>query len=102
MPRTFLAVMSAFTVAVLLCSCGPDNVGACKDHVRTINALSCIGDNAKDETNCENATVYGCDVSDYYECLTSHYVCDGDMLDVAEHDKASSCVDFLVCDPSWF
>ena len=102
MARTFPAVMSAFTAAVLLCSCGPDNVGACKEHVRTINSLSCVGYPVKDEHNCERLAGSTFDHSDYFECLTAHWVCNGDMLDEAELDKAGDCVKFLNDPPDWW
>ena len=71
---------------------GPDNVASCKDVYATINGLKCIGMAKIDDSACDAYEKTTCDVSEYFDCVSSHYKCKDDTtIDTDELAKASEC-----------
>ena len=74
------------------CGSSIDNYGACQDYVKTVNDLECIGGASLPESTCDgykNSTT--CDVSEYFDCVSSHYVCKDGALDTTELAKNADC-----------
>lgn len=89
----FLGILGA---SMLGCG-GPDNVGACKNYVTTVNELTCLGDIKIEESTCDAYANTSCDIADYFDCLSSKYACDGDTLDQEKFGSISECNDLATC-----
>ena len=76
---------------------GPDNVGACKDYVATVNGLDCIGDAKISDMFCDVYKDIICDVVVYFDCFLPIYVCKDGALDPAELAKQSDCTSLATC-----
>ncbi len=80
-------------VAVFAVACGgPDNVAACEEWV---DSMSCGTTNFAAAANCEAFESTTCDISEYFECLSSHTTCtDGtpDMSGWAQCVSKASCI----------
>jgi hypothetical protein len=91
----FLGIIGALQVG---CSGPPDNVGACKDHVQSVKELPCLGMvPSTDEATCDLYEEYRCNLEGYFDCRSSHYVCNGDALDAEEYAKLSECNELTFC-----
>jgi len=84
-------------LSVIGFSVGGDNVGACKAYFAHVNSLTCIGDVTLDDTECDQYEDTNCNYTDYFDCVSSHYVCDGDMLDSAEAAQIDECSALADC-----
>ena len=96
--RSVLAIGSLFAVlgvAAIGCDSGPDNAAACKEVVDKINGLSCLktaaGAQKLPSSYCDAYNESEVDVASYFDCVSSHYKCKGDTLDLTEFAKVGSC-----------
>jgi hypothetical protein len=90
MPVSFLTVALAF----LSCGAGPDNVAACK---RYASALKCGSMDLSSSVNCSQFDNTTCDISSYFDCSASYFVCKNGMFDSARFATASQCASKAVC-----
>ncbi|MCK9460970.1 MAG: hypothetical protein M0R80_15145 [Proteobacteria bacterium] len=67
-----------------------DNVGACQDAEDAINALPCL--DTPVDYSCDNYDGMDCDYTDYFDCLSDVYYCDGDTLSY-DADQLQECTD---------
>ena len=88
---------AAFVTAgsVLLAACGgPDNVAACQAYVDKVNTLDCY-QGASFAFDCSMYDQASCDISEYFDCLTSNTKCDASGVpDVA---GTTECVSKAAC-----
>ena len=77
-----LLCLAALAVAVVGCgSPGANNVAACK---RFVTAANCGSMNISATFPCDSYANTACDVSAYFDCATSHYVCNNGTYDQAK------------------
>lgn len=82
-------------IALALSACGgADNVAACK---RWKEAVKCGTSSAVDAINCEAYANTTCDISDYFDCLSTAYVCMNGQYDSSKLGNASACASKAVC-----
>jgi hypothetical protein len=98
MKKIVLALGFLSMVGALAIGCGgPDNVGACENYNTTVNELKCLGD-VKVDLDCSVYAETSCDVSEYFDCVSSHVKCvDDTTFDSAEYAKISECSEFATC-----
>ncbi len=73
--------------------CNFDNVQACQDW---LDAYSCGEYDFSDSVDCGLYSNYGCDVSDYFDCLTENTFCD-EETGVPETSGWTNCTDYADC-----
>lgn len=90
-------LLFAAVSASLLSACGgADNVAACntwKEKVKCGSSSATL-DSA---INCSAYANTACDISDYFDCLSTAYVCQNGMYDSTKLANASSCASKAVC-----
>jgi hypothetical protein len=81
--------------ATALVGCGADNVGACK---KWKTAAAC-GSNTTtlDAINCDSYANTTCDISEYFNCMSTAYVCTNGTYDTAKLANAANCASKAVC-----
>ena len=72
---------------------GADNVTACQSFVKSV---SCAGSLAS-SFNCDAYASTSCDISSYFDCLSTKYVCVGGQLDSSKLSTASECTSLASC-----
>ena len=93
-------VLLASLVSVLsFSSCGgnvgADNVAACKTFY---TALKCgTNDLSSGASVCESYKNTTCDISLYFACLQTHYVCSNGMYDSAKQSTIGECTSKATC-----
>jgi hypothetical protein len=83
--------------ALSLAACGGnDNVGACK-RWKTSIACGTAANAAIDAINCDAYATTSCDISAYFDCLSTAYVCTNGQYDPSKLANASTCVSKATC-----
>ncbi|MGA9524006.1 MAG: hypothetical protein WBV82_21270 [Myxococcaceae bacterium] len=72
-----VGLLTALALTTLACG-GPDNVGACK---RFLESTKCGSVDISETFNCEVYQNTTCDLSPYFDCAASHYVCQNGQYD---------------------
>ena len=90
--KTLLGIVATATLALGLAACGgTDNVAACNDW---LEASSCGETDFSQFVNCSAYENTSCDISDYFDCLTTNTTCtDG----VADTSGWSACAAEATC-----
>lgn len=83
-----------FCTASLAACGGPDNVGACQ---KFVNAVKCGSVDISGTYNCQSFSNTSCDITEYFNCLTSHYVCNNGQYDTAKLSTVNECATKAVC-----
>lgn len=89
----FTAVVSLATLAA--CG-GTDNVGACNNW----KAKAACGSSSATTLAAINCDLYAnttCDISGYFNCLSTAYVCVNGSYDSSKLGNASSCASQAIC-----
>lgn len=94
MKKSLLGAVAA--VSVLFSACGTDNVGACN---RWKEAVKCGTSSAVIDSavNCDLYKETKCDISEYFDCLSTAYVCTNGTYDPTKLANISSCASKAVC-----
>jgi hypothetical protein len=71
-----------------------DNVGACN---RFIQKVKCGTVDISAQVNCQLYASTACDISSYFDCLSSKYVCKNGMYDPLKLSTASECANKATC-----
>ncbi len=91
-------VLSLFLSVISFSSCGspgPANVAACKS---LYTSLKCgTVDLSSSASACESYANTTCDISAYFACLQSHYVCTNGQFDTAKQSTIGECASQAVC-----
>jgi hypothetical protein len=96
------ATFSIIAVATSACggtertaaSVGAANVEACEDLVAS---LRCGNVDVRGQIPCNQYASTTCDISEYFDCLATKYVCRNGTWDTAKLATASQCADKAVC-----
>ncbi len=90
-----LLALSAVAFSLFACGPGPSNVAACK---KFLMSASCGSVDVTSSFNCDSFKDTTCDVSEYFNCASSHYVCTNGMYDTAKLSSFSTdCASKAVC-----
>jgi hypothetical protein len=76
---------------------GADNASSCKHF---LDQVSCGSISLAGQFNCDAFASQACDLSSYFDCLSSHYVCVNSSYDPAKLSGASECAPKAVCPTS--
>lgn len=92
MKRSLLLALAALCT---LAACGADNVSACN---RWKDAVKCgTNTTAIDSISCSAYANTTCDISAYFDCLSTAYVCVNGSYDTSKLGNASACASKAVC-----
>ncbi len=95
--KNFILSLAALTVVSTLSACGgADNVGAC-NRWKTAVACGSTSNAAISAINCEAYSATTCDISAYFDCLSTAYVCKDGQYDSTKLANASTCASKAVC-----
>jgi hypothetical protein len=86
--------VSVIASGLIGCGSPVDNVAACEDFVKKVKCGSI------DITNQVDCSTYGattCDISEYFNCLSTKYVCSNGMYDTTKLASAGECAAKAVC-----
>ena len=75
---------------------GADNVGACEKW-KTAAKCGTAANAGFDAITCSSYANLSCDISDYFDCLSTAYVCTNGMYDVSKLSNATNCASKAVC-----
>lgn len=93
--KKLLCLAALAVVAVGCGSPGANNVAACK---RFVAAADCGGASISATFPCDSYANTACDISAYFDCAASHYVCSNGTYDQAKLQSFSSdCAAKAVC-----
>ena len=90
MKSALLTIAAVFSLAA--CG-GVDNVGACE---RWKTAVKCGSANV-DAISCSAYANTTCDISAYFDCLSTAYVCVNGQYDTSKLANSSACTSKAVC-----
>jgi hypothetical protein len=96
--RRILAAMvgSMMFGGMALAACdSPDNAAACQDYIDKVNTLDCYK-SAKFTFDCSVYDQTDCDISDYFECLTTNTKCDANGI--PDVTGTTQCTSKATCD----
>lgn len=74
--------------------CGSDNVSACE---KLVESTKCGGKDAGDKLRCSSYASVECDITPYFDCMRSAYVCVNGHYDVQKLINASACASLSRC-----
>ncbi|MBX7113079.1 MAG: hypothetical protein K1X64_02005 [Myxococcaceae bacterium] len=91
-----LFVLAALVVTAVGCgSAGANNVEACK---RFLTASKCGSVDISSSFSCDSYANTSCDISSYFDCASSHYVCSNGQYDSAKIQSfAADCAAKATC-----
>jgi hypothetical protein len=88
-----LAALGALTLA----ACGAaDNVGAC-NRFKSAAACGTSAASVLAAYSCDGYANLTCDISDYFDCLSTAYVCVNGQYDGTKAQNAAGCASKAIC-----
>jgi len=87
----------SFLCLAAVAGCGGnsfDNVGACKSFVQKVK---CGSVDISGTVNCDAYANTNCDISEYFDCLSTKYVCVNGMYDTSKMLTLSECASKATC-----
>lgn len=91
MRKTLVGILFALSAAA--CG-GVDNVGSCRNFVEKVK---CGSVDISSQVNCDAYANTTCDISDYFDCLSTKYVCVDGMYDTSKLSTAGECAAKATC-----
>ena len=89
------SLLSVLSFSSCGASAGANNVAACKTFY---TALKCgTTDLSGSTSTCDSYANTTCDISGYFACLQTHYVCSNGMYDSAKQSTIGECAAKAVC-----
>jgi hypothetical protein len=97
MNKLVLSFLSFSLLAVVGCGGGggaADNVAACKSFVEKVK---CGTVDISSQVNCDAYSATTCDISDYFDCLATKYVCVDGSYDQTKLATLGDCTSKATC-----
>lgn len=94
MKKLIPVFVSVIVSALVGCGSSVDNVASCEEFVKKVK---CGSVDITKQVDCSTYGATTCDISEYFNCLSTKYVCSNGMYDTSKLATASECGTKALC-----